>query len=803
MKKDPMNSCRQANGHISVLPQHLDDLRRSGLTDETIVACRFFSVADPSTIARCLGWKPPADSLGPCLAIPFPDLKGDFNGYVRLKPDRPRKIKTDGKFAKYESPRGKGNRAYFPISALPAILSPTAPLLIVEGEKKAAAATQAGFPTVGLTGVWNWQRKRTNKDGPRELINDLAAVPWKGRPVVIVFDSDLVEKPEIALAELNLGRVLEAAGAIVKVGRLSGGASGEKVGVDDFLIVHGTEALRDLIEQAQPTALVEDVRSEIMLSTSEHTNIDEAIKALAKHDDTIFQRGGVLVRLLSPTCAPAKRRIQASGAPRIEPIPIAYLRTRLTRCAKIVKSKTGTTPTTEAAHPPPWLVRGVEAAGAYPGIRPLEAVLTTPVLLANGTVLQKRGYDEDTGILLIPDSVFRSLPENPSHEDAKRALEVLLDVVCDFPFELPEHKSAWLAGLLTAVGRYAFHGPAPLFLADANVRGAGKGLLLDCISMIATGRGFARATYTKDDAEFGKTVTAIALEGERLVLLDNVSGTLGSATLDAALTTTDWQGRILGASKQPRLPLTAVWYATANNAAIGADTGRRICPIRLDSHDELPEERIGFKYPNLLEHVLADRENLLAAALTILRAYCAAGRPQQDIIRWGSFESWSDLVCGSIAWLGMRDPGKARQEIQTTADREANALRSLIAGWEEIDPSGNGMAAKKAIELLKDDSHTNEFTALREALLDLFDIPPGGLPTPLQLGATLRRFRHRNVGGKCFVSTKGHGGTQVWKVRKISSTTPVAAEPDHRGDDGDDGDDASPGFSAMFRTKRN
>ncbi len=62
------------------------------------------------------------------------------------------------------------------------------------------------------------------------------------------------------------------------------------------------------------------------------------------------------------------------------------------------------------------------------------------------------------------------------------ARDLLLEVVADFPFALPLYRAAWPAALLTPLARFAFAGPAPLFLVDANVRAAGKGLLLDTIS---------------------------------------------------------------------------------------------------------------------------------------------------------------------------------------------------------------------------------------------------------------------------------------------------------------------------------
>ena len=57
---------------------------------------------------------------------------------------------------------------------------------------------------------------------------------------------------------------------------------------------------------------------------------------------------------------------------------------------------------------------------------------------------------------------------------------------------------------------------------------------------------------------------------------------------------------------------------------------------------------------------------------------------------WGSFEAWTDLVRHAVVWAGLPDPGATRKELTTQADREAAALRQLMAGWEEIDPDGQG-----------------------------------------------------------------------------------------------------------------
>jgi hypothetical protein len=285
-------------------------------------------------------------------------------------------------------------------------------------------------------------------------------------------------------------------------------------------------------------------------------------------------------------------------------------------------------------------------------------------------------------------------------EQAVAALDELLEVVRDFPFDREAHKAAWLAALLTPLARFAFTGPAPLFLGDANVRAAGKGLLLDCIAYILTGKGFTVATYTDDRDELRKRITSLALGGDRLVLFDNLEGRFGNGVLDAALTATSWEDRILGVNRMARAPLFVTWYATGNNVLVGADTARRVCHIRLESDRERPEERADFRHPHLLEHVSANRARLLAAALTVLRGYCFAGRPDQGLTPWGSFNSWSRLVRSAVVWLGLPDPGETRLLLQEQADVSARSMEVVLSCWGQMDQDRRGLTAAEVIHRL-------------------------------------------------------------------------------------------------------
>lgn len=46
-------------------------------------------------------------------------------------------------------------------------------------------------------------------------------------------------------------------------------------------------------------------------------------------------------------------------------------------------------------------------------------------------------------------------------------------------------------------------------------------------------------------------------------------------------------------------------------------SARRVVPCRLETAEEKPEERTGFRYPDLLAHVRAERPRLVCAGLTL------------------------------------------------------------------------------------------------------------------------------------------------------------------------------------------
>jgi hypothetical protein len=509
-------------------------------------------------------------------------------------------------------------------------------------------------------------------------------------------------------------------------------------------------------------------RVAIKVSTDEHVVTSQAVTALARNPD-IYQRSGTLVHVV--TDSRSKSAVsRPPGSPYIAELQLPRLRELLSEQVDFQRwnERKGEW---SASHVPDWVVREVGARQQWSEIRHLEAVSATPMLRPDGSIIDEPGLDEATGVLFLPRRDFPRVPPQPTRDDAQAAVQVLCDILSDFPFATAEHRSGALAGLLTPLARHAFAGPSPLILIDKNTHGAGGSLLADTIATAATGHGMARMSQAKDDDEERKRILSIALAGDATVLIDNIDRPLGGAALDSALTGTEWRDRILGRSEMATAPLLACWFATGNNVAVQRDTLRRTLPIRLETPEERPEERQGFKYTPLLPHVEREHPRLVAAALTLLRAYSLAGKPSPDVKPWGSFEGWSDLVRGALVWVGQADPALARQHLVAGADSEAAALRVLLENWDRIDTTGTGVTAARMLEsIASSEPHSGDDVteALREALAEIAPPGAGGKPaSPKGLGKRLMHLKGRVVGGAALDCRAGNLG-QVWFKRRTT-----------------------------------
>jgi hypothetical protein len=498
----------------------------------------------------------------------------------------------------------------------------------------------------------------------------------------------------------------------------------------------------------------------IVVSTRRNEVVDLAVEAMGGLQE-VYQRANELVRVLRDS-VPSKKLIRPPGSPRISLMPKARLH-ELMSIAAAWKSFTESGKLRDS-HPPAWVIDAVMARGEWPKIRHLEAIIETPIVRHDGSILDRPGWDSETTLLYEPEILFTDMvADQPSHDEARMAADELLDVVSQFPFVNETHSAAWLAGLLTPLARFAIDGPCPLFLFDANSPGSGKSLLCDIISVIATGRPMPRTAYPDNDEEMRKRITSIALAGDRLMMLDNIAATFGGSSLDGMLTGRTWKDRILGHSEMsPDLPLFTVWYGTGNNITFRGDVLRRVIHCRLEARQERPEERTEFKHERILQWVTAERRRLLSACLTILSAYLKAGKPDR-LPPLGSFEVWSDVVRSAVAWAIGHDPCGTRKEL-TATDAETNIRIAVIEGWQQIDWDGAGKTASQVLQMLKE--NPNGYPTLYSGIMEISH--NDHLPSPKSLSKLLSRIKGRVVNRKALKAVP-YQGTLIWKVIPVES----------------------------------
>lgn len=485
----------------------------------------------------------------------------------------------------------------------------------------------------------------------------------------------------------------------------------------------------------------------------------------------LFVRGTQLVHIV-PGGRTSAGFSHVAEAPQIGALTSANLRELLTKHMKFVSPTGDTGQPPRELHPPRWLIAALMERGHWSELRPLRAVVDTPILRPDGTVSYRPGcYDPQTATFLWSSVKWSRAVEwldAPTRADAEGARDALLEPFADFPFESEAHRAACIAAVLTPFARHAFDGPAPLFAIDKPTPGTGGSLLGDVIGVIATGRTMARMSPSTDAAEERKRITSVALAGYPLVLIDNVAGTLGTDALNAALTGTEWADRLLGRNAVVRLPLVTTWYATGNNIQFDGDTLRRTCHIRLVAREERPEEREGWKHPRLLEWVRDNRKRLVVAALTMLRAYAVAGRPDMKLKPWGSFEGWSDVVRSAVVWCGLEDPGRTREELAVAANTERDAMLDFLRAWRGVYGDAGGTVAD-ALKRLAARDVAGPLGALRDALRELCPMPKADqLPGARAVAAKIRKYKDRTIDSLSLrqVGDKGSAGSR-WVVRPV------------------------------------
>lgn len=233
-----------------VLTKMLAKLEESGLTQADAKKLHLEPMNEVQSMA--LGLSRP----GAGFKIPYYTIDGKLLPMFRY-----RYFEATGAFGtkvnKYSQPADTDPEVYFPqlVNWVDIAADASKPLIITEGELKATCATKHKFTTLGLGGVFSFQRKARHQ----KMIPALDQFKWRGRDVYICYDSDAIKNRMVLLAEQRLARLLTDLGAIVYIVRLPDGAKGDKMGIDDYIVALGPKAFEVLIAETPLWGPVEEL----------------------------------------------------------------------------------------------------------------------------------------------------------------------------------------------------------------------------------------------------------------------------------------------------------------------------------------------------------------------------------------------------------------------------------------------------------------------------------------------------------------------------------------------------------------
>jgi putative DNA primase/helicase len=479
--------------------------------------------------------------------------------------------------------------------------------------------------------------------------------------------------------------------------------------------------------------------------------------------DVVFKRGGQLVRIgLEPVPHTGPQKITPEA--HLKPVTANWLKRELTERAAFLRwdaRSNGWFPT----DCPTLHAKALEDGTDDKTFKRLTALTTVPFLREDGSVFQTPGYDEATGIYFQPAMEFPKLPDAPSYAQARAALEVILELVKQFPFANKASRSVFLADVLTALARPTLS-KSPMVLYTASMAGSGKTLMASIANLIAYGHVAYHSWPNSSEEELRKVFTTVLLAGDSVLVFDNVPNgqSIQSAALAQFVTSEQYAGRILGVNERVLCVNRTRIVLTGNNVTLASDNARRalVCSLQLNV-ESVKDRQVQFEHPALSTHVKLNRARYVMAGLTVLRAY-ALHTQRLSLKPLDSFEEWSQRVREPLVWLGEEDP-------VTAVDYSNDGSAELGAAFKAIYQAIDGHLESRIEEFEAKDlaKLAGEDLVLRDALFQAGCREPQNSNS---LGYWLRQYKNRIASGYQLTDKKQtSGGVNTWKLTSTSKET--------------------------------
>jgi DNA polymerase I-like protein with 3'-5' exonuclease and polymerase domains len=407
----------------------------------------------------------------------------------------------------------------------------------------------------------------------------------------------------------------------------------------------------------------------------------------------------------------------------------------------------------------------------------LTGVAHTPCLRADGSVLDVPGYDQDSGMLYLPANGLRvpEIPEVPTAAQIAAAAQVLTDLVAQFPWISESDRDNYVASWMSPIFFPLLSAPGPFLCISAPMKGSGKSLLSQILE--ETHGAVMRGDVPSESEEVRKQITSILRETTApCVVWDNIDKPVGSPKLASLVTSPVWTDRVLGATQETALSAKRLWCLNGNNLRLSGDMARRGLWASIDPKRPLPWLRTGFKYDKLRAHIRKERGAVLAAMLTLARAWVCEGMPRIES-RTDSFTDWYGVMGGVLSVAGLGEVGATESDHETMGEEDTELQEFLEALWDSFgsEQFASGEAAAACI------GEKGGYSALGEALpSELHDKLRESAYQPPAIAKSLGKYFARNDGrwtnhGLCVrqEKRKEDPSKNAWHVVRHEPSSPV------------------------------
>lgn len=383
------------------------------------------------------------------------------------------------------------------------------------------------------------------------------------------------------------------------------------------------------------------------------------------------------------------------------------------------------------------VLAAVLAGNSWGSVLPFTGIIGAPILRRDGTLLQRRGYDRSTGLVLASRVPLDPVPDEPTPAQVVAARDFLLtQFLRDFLWvDTKADRANYIALLVTPILRSFTRCVTPFGVVTATQPASGKTILTGGPGLLY---GQRMLPWPYDDVELRKAVTSVLQESVGVVVFDNIAeGTvIDSAVLAQLVTAEVWSDRVLGSTRTIATPNERLWLATGNNLRLGGDMTSRSVLVRLDPNMPHPETRTGFAIGDLQEWITnpSNQRVVLWHLLILVVSWTRAGAPRATQYRMRQFTPWAQALGGFLEFHGIEGFLANAADVKGIDEDEAR-WGAFLARWHER-LGGTPVTATK----LRTDAEPTFLPGVGD--LDPWDgsfitLQSGRLPNPIGLGRML------------------------------------------------------------------